>query len=81
MYYSLISVLLDITTSVPLNETWLDLFGANEADYVSVVENSTSYERVEKNPLAIINKPTFQITSTAQHNCAIIFLPLILLLS
>ena len=69
---------MDVTTSVPLNETWLDLFGANEADSVSVVENSTGYANVEKNPLAIINEPVFQLTSTAHRRCAMIVMPLIL---
>ena len=75
-YYS--SVLIDVTTSTPFNESWLTLFESNAANSSSELQNLTSYEEFEKNPLAIFNKPIFQLTSSAKQQIAIYFLPLLI---
>ena len=73
-----LSVLIDVTTSTPFNESWLTLFESNAANSSSELQNLTSYEEFEKNPQAIFNKPIFQLTSSAKQQIAIYFLPLLI---
>ena len=73
-----LSVLIDVTTNTPFNESWLTLFESNAVNKSSELQNSTSYEKFEKNPLAIFNKPIFQLTSSAELLNVIYFLPLLI---
>ena len=75
---SYLSVLIDVTTSTPFNESWLTLFESNAANSSSNLQNSTDHEKIEKNPLAIFNKPILQLTSNAQQLILTHFLPLLI---
>ena len=75
---SYLSVLIDVTTSTPFNESWLTLFESNAANSSSNLQNSTDHEKIEKNPLAIFNKPILQLTSNAQQLILTYFLPLLI---
>ena len=76
--YSYLSVLIDVTTGTPFNESWLTLFESNAANSSSNRQNSTNHEKIEKNPLAIFNKPVFQLTSNARQLISTYFLTLLI---